>query len=123
MSEPVVYPEGIMDHHFDQQDAVWFQNDINPIATVVYGNREASVYVLGDVRVRVEDFVHRNVDAILDAGIYNDAQLSDAEERGDIEFLNNNWFEVLEVGSDDVTGVIEHTIHAAIDAAVNYLKS
>lgn len=120
MSEPVVYPEGILDFT-DQQDSIWFQNDINPVATIVYGDREASVFVVGEVRVRVGDFIYKNVDEIIDFGIHNDAQLAEAEERGDIEFFNNNWFEVLEVGDNDVTGVIEHTLHGAIDAAVDYL--
>lgn len=119
MSEPVVYPEGVLDFT-DQQDAVWFQNDINPVATVVYGDREVSVFVMGEVRVRVEDFVHRNVDSILAAGIYNDEQLSAAEERGDIEFLNNNWFEIIE-NDDDYTSIVAHTLHGAINAAVDYL--
>lgn len=120
MTEPVVYPEGILDFT-DQQDSIWFQNDINPVATIVYGDREASVFVLGEVRVRVGDFIYKNVDEIIDFGIHNDAQLDEAVERGDIEFFNNNWFEVLEVGDNDVTGVIEHTLHGAIDAAVDYL--
>ena len=123
MSEPVVYPEGILDGHEDQQDSVWFQNDMNPIATVIVGDREASVFVVGEVRVRVGDFIYKNVDEIIDFGIHNDAQLDEALERGDIEFFNNNWFEVLEVGDNDVTGVIEHTLRGAIESAVDYLTS
>lgn len=123
MSEPVVYPEGILDAEPDTQDSVWFQNDINPIATVVHGDREASVFVVGEVRVRVGDFIYRNVDDIIDFGIYTDDQLDEAVERGDIEFFNNNWFEVLEVGDDDVTGIIAHELNAAIEAAVEYIKS
>lgn len=123
MSEPVVYPEGILDAEPDTQDSVWFQNDINPIATVVHGDREASVFVVGEVRVRVGDFIYRNVDDIIDFGIYTDDQLDEALERGDIEFFNNNWFEVLEVGDDDVTGIIAHELNAAIEAAVEYIKS
>jgi hypothetical protein len=120
MSKPVIYPEEILDFT-DQQDSIWFQNDINPVATIVYGDREASVFVVGEVRVRVGDFIYKNVNEIIDFGIHNDAQLDEAVKRGDIEFFNNNWFEVLEVGDDDVTGVIEHTLRGAIDAAVDYL--
>ena len=123
MSEPVVYPEGILDGHEGEQDSVWFQNDMNPVATVVHGDREASVFVVGEVRVRVGDFIYKNVDEIIDFGIHTDAQLDEAVERGDIEFFNNNWFEVLEVGDDDVTGIIAHELNAAIEAAVEYLKS
>ena len=123
MSEPVVYPEGIFDGHDDQQDSVWFQNDMNPVATVVHGNREAYVYVVGEVRVRVGDFIYKNVDDIIDFGIHTDAQLDEAVERGDIEFFNNNWFEVLERGDEDVTGIIAHDLNGAIEAAVEYIKS
>ena len=123
MSEPVVYPEGILDGHDDQQDSVWFQNDMNPVVTVVHGNREVYVYVVGEVRVRVGDFIYKNVDEIIDFGIHTDAQLDEAVERGDIEFFNNNWFEVLERGDDDVTGIIAHDLNGAIEAAVEYIKS
>ena len=122
MTNAAIYPEEILDAHSDQQDSVWFQNDMNPIATVIVGNREASVFVVGEVRVRVGDFIYKNVDEIIDFGIHNDAQLAEAEERGDIEFFNNNWFEVLEVGDNDVTGIIEHGLNGAIQAAVDYLK-
>ena len=123
MSEPVVYPEGVLDGHDDQQDSVWFQNDMNPVVTVVHGNREVYVYVVGEVRVRVGDFIYKNVDEIIDFGIHTDAQLDEAVERGDIEFFNNNWFEVLERGDDDVTGIIAHDLNGAIEAAVEYIKS
>lgn len=123
MSKTVIYPEGVLEGHDGQQDSVWFQNDINPVATVVRGDREASVFVVGEVRVRVGDFIYRNVNQIYDFGIYTDAQLDEAVERGDIEFLNNNWFEVFEVGDDDVTGIIAHDLNGAIEAAVEYIKS
>lgn len=122
MTHAVIYPEGILDAHPDEQDSVWFQNDMNPIATVVYGDREASVFVVGEVRVRVGDFIYKNVDEIIDFGIHTDAQLDEAVERGDIEFFNNNWFEVFEVGDDDVTGIIAHDLNDAIRAAEDYLK-
>lgn len=121
MAEPVVYPEGVLDFT-DQQDAIWFQNSINPIATVVYNGREASVYCVGDVRVIIGDDEFRNLNDILDFGVSSDAQLFEAEERGDIEFLNNNWFELLDVQTDQFVDIICHSLHEAIDAAVDYVS-
>jgi hypothetical protein len=118
-----VYPEGIKEANPDQQDSVWYQFDMNPIATVVHNGREASVYCVGEVRVRVGDFIYKNVDDIIDFGIHNDAQLTEAEERGDIEFFNNNWFEILDPSEDDVTGIICHTLSEAIAAAEEYVQS
>jgi hypothetical protein len=116
-----VYPEGIKERDLDRQDSLWYQNDMNPIATVVHEGREASVYCLGDVRVRVGDFVYRNVNEVIDFGIHDDDALAEAEERGDIEFLNNNWFEIIDAKSDDVTGLISHSLEDAIYSAEAYV--
>ena len=118
-----VYPEGIVKRNVDKEDAVWFQNDMNPVATVVHNGKEASIFVTGDVRVRVEDFVYRNVDEIIDSGVTNDIELEAAVERGDIEFLNNNWFEILDPATDEVTGLIAHTISEAVEKAIDYATS
>jgi hypothetical protein len=118
-----VYPEYIVERNAATQDSIWFQNDMNPVATVVHNGKEASIYCVGDVRVRVEDFVYRNVGEVIDAGITNDIQLDEAVERGDIEFLNNNWFELFDPALDDVTGIICHTIADAVEEAVKYVTS
>jgi hypothetical protein len=123
MRMAAVYPEGIVKRNVDKEDAVWFQNDMNPVATVVHNGKEASIFVTGDVRVRVEDFVYRNVDEIIDSGVTNDIELEAAVERGDIEFLNNNWFEILDPATDEVTGLIAHTISEAVEKAIDYATS
>ena len=123
MSVPAIYPEGIAERELDRQDSLWYQNDMNPIATVVYEGREASVYCMGEVRVRVGDQIYRNIDDVIDFGIHDDDALFQAEERGDIEFFNNNWFEVFDPSDDEETGIVEHTLRGAIDAAVEYVTS
>ena len=123
MTQPVIYPEGILTLDRGRSDSVWFQNEMNPIATIIVGDREASVFCLGEVRVRVGDFVYRNVNEIIDFGINDDEALEIALERGDIEFLNNNWFEVLERGDEGLTEIISYDLFDAIDAAKDYLSA
>jgi hypothetical protein len=116
-----VYPEGIVERNVDKEDAVWFQNDMNPVATVVDNGKEASIFVTGDVRILIDDSQYRNVLDIISLGITNDIELEAAEERGDIEFYNNNWFEIIDPATDDVTGLIAHTISEAVEKATNYV--
>jgi hypothetical protein len=118
-----VYPEGIVERNAATQDAVWFQNDMNPVATVVHNTKEASIFVLGDVRVLIGDSQYRNVLDIIGLGVTNDIELEAAEQRGDIEFYNNNWFEIIDPASDDVTGLIAHTIAEAVEKATEYVTS
>ena len=118
-----VYPENIIERSADAQDAIWFQNDINPVATVVHNDKEASIYVTGDVRILIGDSQYRNVLDIVSLGVTNDIELEAAEERGEVEFFNNNWFEVIDPETGDVTGVIAHSISEAIDKAIEYVTS
>ena len=118
-----VYPESIVEQNASTQDAVWFQNDMNPVATVVHNGKEASIFVTGQVRILIGDSQYRNVADIIDLGITNDEALEAAEQSGDVEFYNNNWFEIFDPASDDVTGLIAHTISDAVEKATEYVTS
>jgi hypothetical protein len=120
---PAVYPENIVERNADTQDAVWFQNDMNPVATVVHNGKEASIFVTGQVRILIGDSQYRNVADLIDLGITTDELLEAAEQRGDVEFYNNNWFEILDPASDDVTGLIAHSISEAVEKAIDYVTS
>ena len=121
MSEVTVLPDSLLNFTL-WQDAVWFQNDMNPIAAVCRDGRYANVVVVGDVRIRIGDDIYKNVDDLIDHGIDTDEALTAAEHAGTIEFYNNNWFEIIDPALDDTTGIIEHTLHGAIEAAVDYLS-
>jgi hypothetical protein len=118
-----VYPEGIVERNAEAQDAVWFQNDANPVATVVHNGKEASIFVTGQVRILIEDSQYRNVADLIDLGITTDELLEAAEQSGDVEFYNNNWFEILDPATDDVTGIIAHSISEAVEKAIDYVTS
>ena len=122
MSEVIVQPDSLL-NFTAWQDSVWFQNDMNPVATVSLDGRYAHVVVVGDVRIRIGDSIYRNVDDLIDNGIDSDSALNAAEDNGTVEFYNNNWFEIIDPALEDTTGIIEHTLHGAIDAAADYLSS
>jgi hypothetical protein len=122
MSELVIYPENIQELlQTNQQDSIWFQNDMNPIATLIYGDSEASVFCVGDVRVVIGESEYRNVNDIIPLGITNDDELFEAESRGDVTFLNNNWFEIFDHKTDETTGFICHSIEDALYSAEAYV--
>lgn len=69
---------------------------VDHTATVALGGRSVAIYCTGMMRVSKvgTDERYQNRDALVSAGYRTDRELFAAEERGEIEFENNPWFEV-----------------------------
>lgn len=85
------------DYH--RLDSVWYGGKMVEIDTERY---VLSIEALGEVRVVVdgEEFVDKNETGrvgyeLMSAGIDTDEKLAKAERDGRIEWLNNNWFELV----------------------------
>ena len=77
--------------------AFWRDGDaVDHAATVGLGGRSVSIYCTGVMRVSKvgTDERYHNRDALVSAGYRTDRELFAAEERGEVEFENNPWFEV-----------------------------
>lgn len=120
------------------QDAAFYQDDANGGARLIETVKRlipstgeyayADVYVSGMMRVLYGDETLRTTSDLFDAGFDTDAKLDAAERSGEIEWLNNPWFEVSlwDEESGDLSGgdfgAIEHTLNAAIKEAERALE-
>lgn len=84
----------------DRVDSVWYGGEI---AEVTYGRFKCSIEAVGDVAIVINDEYYKDknntgyVGRVLidDLGIKSDEELRELEDEGKLEWLNNNWFEVV----------------------------
>lgn len=88
----------------DRLDSIWYGGQMVNIKGDGY---EADIYAIGDIRawIKNEYYCDKNNGGMFkeyleDNGITNDTELQQAIDNGEIEFENNNWFEVF-VQTDD----------------------
>jgi len=109
-------------------DAAFFRDGdgADLVARVTLGRKSVSVYCAGEMRVHNLNTDERYVYAsdLFAAGIRTDAELTAAEDRRDVEFVHNPWFE-LEIQGDDGGGLdlIEHSYAGAILLAEEVLTN
>lgn len=90
------------------------------VADVSLGDRQVSIYCDGTMRVMSlsEPYERYNYNgALIDAGFRNDAELFEAEQRRDIEFINNPWFDLYDEEGEHLDR-ITHTYSDALNEAM-----
>jgi len=109
----------------ETDDAAFFRDGpgTDLVATVSKDGRTVSVYCTGEMRVQNLDTDERYANAadLLAAGIRTDRELTAAEDRRDIEFIHNPWFEV-SVENEDLD-LIEHSYAGAVLLAEGVLTN
>jgi hypothetical protein len=109
----------------ETDDAAFFRDGpaTNLVATVTIGRKSVSVYCTGDMRVQNLDTDERYVNAadLIAAGYTTDRELTAAEDRRDVEFIHNPWFEVVVDGED--LDLIEHSYAGAVLLAEEVLTN
>jgi hypothetical protein len=112
----------------ETDDAAFFRDGpaTNLIATVTLGRKSVSVYCTGEMRVQNlgTDERYSNAADLVAAGYTTDRELTAAEDRRDVEFIHNPWFE-LETETDGAEGLdlIEHSYAGAILLAEGVLTN
>lgn len=113
-------PEMLVEVDPQRTDAFFYA--YQDIASVSGKTKDFLLIAVGDVRIRIDDDYYDNSnldDAITDHDL-TDVKLADLEREGRLEWMNNNWFEVVwsEKGSDvrecDI-GDVAFTIKEALE--------
>ena len=93
----------------DRQDSVWYNG---LLYAYTYKGYRFSVYAVGDITIYYkEDTYH----SIYDTDIKNDAELHKAVENNEIEWGNNNWYEMFIDKVDEKRNVVEEIDNIVID--------
>jgi hypothetical protein len=99
----------------DRQDSAFYTwGDTNKVAIVSYGEREFSIYCVGEMRIHYKDQVIRYCDDLVNAGITNDSDLSKIDDEGG-EWVNNSWFEIYDELAQEYTMEVYHEVKDAIE--------
>jgi len=90
------------------------------VATVALNGRQVDIYCDGTMRVMsltepYERYTYNG--ALVDAGFRNDRELFEAEQRRDIEFINNPWFDLYDEEGEHLDR-ITHTYSDALSEAM-----
>lgn len=109
------------------EDSLFYEGEV---AYVEKDNgTKLSLIACGDIKLQIGDSVYKNnqVDEAIQEHKLNDQRLKELEEKGELEWLNNNWFEVtyLKKGMEYWDGVmcdVAHTYTEAIQLLKNYIE-
>ena len=84
----------------DHLDSIWYGGDMVNIR--VNHRYDAIITAAGDIRAWIKGYRYTDknnggmfVEYLNENGIHNDTELKKAIQNGDIEFEDNNWFEVI----------------------------
>ena len=108
-----------------QQDPAFYvwDNGSTPIATIKGNGKTFNVICAGEMRVIYKDEIYRYSDRLMKAGIDNDKQLSELEEKGELEFYNNAWFEFYDTENpDDFNEWVTYEATDAIKTAIEEMS-
>lgn len=104
----------------NQQDASFYVGYDNLIAEIKGNGKRFQVFCVGEMRILYKDEIYRSTNHLLkDAQITNDKQLFDLERSGELEFINNAWFEFS--NADDIDDYSE-PLHEAREAVLEAIK-
>lgn len=84
-----------------QDPAFYVYGSTTDIATIEGNGKIFKVICNGEMRAIYKDNIYRYSDRLIKAGITNDQQLLDLEEKGELEFANNAWFEFYDTEDPD----------------------
>jgi hypothetical protein len=104
----------------NQQDASFYVGYDNLIAEIKGNGKRFQVFCVGEMRILYKDEIYRSTNHLLkDAQITNDKQLFDLERSGELEFINNAWFEFS--NADDIDDYSD-PLHEAREAILEAIK-
>lgn len=104
----------------NQQDASFYVGYDNLIAEIKGNGKRFQVFCVGEMRILYKDEIYRSTNHLLkDAQITNDKQLFDLERSGELEFINNAWFEFS--NADDIDDYSD-PLHEAREAVLEAIK-
>ena len=112
----------------DRTDSAFYcwGSGFETIATVTKGDRTFCVGTNGEMRINLPDGeIYRYTEDLLAAGIDTDAKLAELEKNNPDEeiWINNNWFEIYEVGEDGEWWEVYDSIEEGIAAATEVLSA
>lgn len=99
----------------DRQDSIWY-DDL--LYLFDYKGYEFSVHAYGEIAFYYKG---ERYYSIYDTDIENDKQLYDAIDNGELDFINNNWYELFVDKIDDKGRVIEEIDNFVIDEITDCL--
>jgi hypothetical protein len=127
----VTFPDGLSFADLDsQKDSVWYEGEVFRV-TDPETKLTVIVEAVGEVRIRDNrkakqyrgNEYRSGYHLSKDGRIYTDKHLFQLLTRGSIEFLNNSWFECLELreGTIESYECIHHDTKEALGCATTYL--
>jgi len=107
-----------------KEDSFFYEGEI--AATTKPNGTRLTLIACGDVRIRIgdEDYKNQQRFEAIETHKLTDKKLQELENKGEIEWLNNNWFEVtfIKKGSNVVDYVMGDVAYD-YDEAISLLKS
>jgi hypothetical protein len=104
-----------------QRDAAFFTHTSGSDLIWQSDDKSVRVYKNGEMRIHYGDNVLRYSSDLYEYGIDSDEKLNAMEESGEIEWVDNPWFEI--VWDENEDGEVHHDIIHAIERASAIAKS
>ena len=100
-----------------RQDSSFYTNGAGP--EVVWEDSDNPFFVMrnGEMRIQYKDATLRYTSDLLEAGIDSDQKLIELDEAGEIEWMNNSWYEVWSDSDPDYFSEPLHELDLAIETA------
>jgi hypothetical protein len=109
-------------HHESKRDAMFYRDDSSFVCKVKISEFAVDVYCDGitDVRDRTNGERYRDGADLIRNGYDTDEKLNEATDSGDLEVVNNSWFDLYCDGEHLDT--VSHDIYDAIRDAITWLQ-
>ncbi len=109
-------------HHESKRDAMFYRDDSSFVCKVKISEFAVDVYCDGitDVRDRTNDERYRDGSDLIRAGYDTDEKLNEATDSGDLDVVNNSWFDLYCDGEH--LDAVSHDIFDAVQSAVAWLQ-